>query len=117
MTIVTMNKVNSTHLEKVMKEAEAVGSVTINVYYNGEMAYALEGVHRTEAAKRLELPLILVSCDWDSLVPNDCQDVESDENGYAFVSAIIDYAYETIGYSSYDGGIYSDSEFVSLEVI
>ena len=112
MTIVTMHKVDKSHLVKVMKEAEELGNVTINVYYNGEIAYALEGVHRTEAAKRLELPLILVACDLDSLVSTDCEDVEGYENGYASVSAIVDYAY-----GSYDGGVYSNTDFASVEVI
>jgi len=112
MTIVTMHEVIEAKMAEVMEVAKAIGSVTINVYDSGDMIYALEGVHRTEAAKRLELPLILNRLEWDEVVYTDCEDVDGrDENGMATVAAIFAYAYE----SGVDGQIYSASDFESVE--
>lgn len=111
MTIVTMHEIDEAKLAEVMAEASKIGSVTLNVYNDGNGTYhTLEGVHRTEAAKRLGLPLILVEREWDELVECDLQDIEI-EDGKASVQAIVEYAY-----SSYTGGIYSENDFESVEM-
>lgn len=107
MTIITMHRVDEVKLAKVMEETAVIGSVTINVYFDGETAYALEGVHRTEAAKRLGLPLILNCCQWEDIVPTDCEDV-ADRDGNATVGEIHEYAY-----SQHNSGlgVYDASDF------
>lgn len=114
MTIVTINQVNEDHMVKVMEYAKTVGSVTVNVYDNGEMIYALEGSHRIEAANRLGLPLVLIPKEWDDEIATDCEDVGRDDNGYATVAAIYEYAYDNM--ACHDGGVYSEDDFVSVEV-
>lgn len=113
MTIVTMHKFNEVHLSEVMKIAKQVGSVKVNVYDTGETIYCLEGVHRIEAAKLLGLPLTLVAKEWDDVVATDSEDVEGYENGTATVSAIFEYAYG----NQVEGGIYSESDFVNVEMV
>ena len=112
MTIVTMHEVDEKKLLDVMAEASVVGSVTLNVYHDGNhMYYTLEGVHRAEAAKRLGIPLILIERDWEDMVECDLQDIYL-EDGRATVQDIVEYAY-----SSVNGGVYSENDFVNVEVI
>lgn len=109
-----MHGIDEDHLSKIMKEAQLIGGVEINVYYDGEMVYALEGVHRTEAAKRLNLPLTIKECEWDQVVFTDCEDVfNRDEKGFATVSDIHEYGYG----QGYNGGIYSQSDFINVDLI
>ena len=112
MTIVTIHQYDDAHLAEVMEAARKIGRVEINVYYDGEVSYCLEGVHRVEAAKRLGIPLILKQREWDEVVETDCEDAEGYEDGRAAVSAIWEYAYG----SGVEGGVYDDSDFVSVEV-
>jgi len=112
MTIVTIHQYNEQHLAEVMEVARKIGKVEINVYYDGEMAYCLEGVHRVEAAKRLGIPLILKNREWYEIIETDCEDAEGYAEGKAAVSAIWEYAYGT----GVEGSIYSESDFVSVEV-
>lgn len=114
MTIVTMHEYDKDKLAGVMDIAAKVGSVTINAYYDGETIYTLEGVHRTEAAKRLGLPLTIICKEWDDVIPTDCEDCNSFDcdTRTAKVSDIHEYAYSTL-----DGGVYSVKDFVSVEVI
>ena len=111
MTIVTIHRYNDTHLEEVMTDAQAIGSVTVNVYYNGEVAYCLEGVHRVEAAKRLGLPLILVCRDWEEVISTDCGDAEGFDDGTASVSSIYEYAYDR----GVEGQVYTERDFLNVE--
>jgi hypothetical protein len=113
MTIVTMHKFNKAHLVEVMEIAKTIGSVEINAYLEGDMIYTLEGVHRVEAAKVLGLPIIFNLKQWDDVMLTDLQDVELDDNGCAKVSDIFEYAYS--GYPI-DGGVYSTSDFASVEI-
>jgi hypothetical protein len=113
MTIVTIHKFDEKHLQEVMEIAKQVGKVEVNVYDSGDTIYSLEGVHRVESAKRLGIPLILKQREWDEVIPTDCEDAEGYENGQAAVSSIWEYAYG----DGVEGGIYSDADFVSVEVI
>lgn len=114
MTILTMHQVNQEHLAEVMEQAEEIGSVTLNTYFDGETYHMLEGVHRTEAAKRLGLPIILVTHEWDDIVSTDCEDVEGFDSieRTAKVSDIVDYAYSNTRFC----GIYATEDFVEVEV-
>jgi hypothetical protein len=113
MTIVTIHRPDEAHLAEVVEVARKIGRVEVNVYYNGEIAYCLEGVHRVEAAKRLGIPLTLKQREWDEVVETDCEDAEGFENGRAAVSAIWEYAYG----SGVEGGVYDDSDFASVELV
>lgn len=112
MTIVTIHQYDDAHLAEVMETARKIGRVEVNVYYDGEVAYCLEGVHRVEAAKRLGIPLILRQRGWDEIIETDCEDTEGFEGGRAAVSAIWEYAYG----SGVEGGVYDDSDFASVEL-
>lgn len=107
MILYTMHKFDSDKLAEVMSDASEIGSVTLNVYYDGEVYHALEGVHRTESAKRLGLPLVLVTKEWDDVVAHDIPDLEEG----ASVGEIVDY-----GYSRFTGSVYSEDDFASVEV-
>ena len=113
MTLVTMHEFDADHLAEIMEEAKEIGSVTINVYFDGETYHALEGVHRTEAAKQRGLPIILITREWDEMIESDCDDIwDRDENNMASVGQIMEYAYSTrIG-----GQVYNEDDFVSVEV-
>lgn len=60
MYIYTAHVYDAAHLTKVMKEAKRYGKVKLDAYYDGKSYYVLDGVHRTESAKRLGIPLILI---------------------------------------------------------
>jgi len=110
-TVLTIHKYDEKHLAEVMEVAKQIGKVEINAYYDGEVAYCLEGVHRVEAAKRLGIPLILRQRDWDEIVPTDCQDVEGYYTGYAKVSDIFECVYEWKPGRPHEGGVYSEDDF------
>lgn len=114
MVIYTIHSFDEKKLVEVMQVAKEIGSVTLNAFFNGEAYHMLEGVHRIEAAKRLGIPLIIVCKELDDVIPTDCEDC----NGFdpitrtAKVFDIMDYAY-----SDYrDTGIYTDKDFVSVEI-
>jgi hypothetical protein len=53
--VVAPNKTFPTHLADVKKEMETLGTPTIRAYWDGEKYIALEGSHRLQAAKELNL--------------------------------------------------------------
>lgn len=108
MTIHTIHKYNEIHLAEIMAEAAKIGNVTVSAYVDGDTIFCLEGVHRVEAAKRLQLPLIIISCELNDAFKHDLQDVDTN----ATVADVYDYAYG----SSLDGSTYSKHDFVSVEV-
>jgi hypothetical protein len=114
MTIVTINPVNEEHILGVMAYAKTVGYVEARVYDSGDVIYALEASHRVEAAKRLGLPLRLVSMEWDDVMETDC-DVDTNEYGTAQVSTIFEYAYDNM--ARHKGGVYSEEDFESVEFL
>ncbi|WP_270167631.1 hypothetical protein [Paenibacillus sp. SYP-B4298] len=111
--ILTINRVDEQHLTEVMNYAAKVGSVTINVWYDGETVYALEGAHRVEAAKRLRLPLILNKREWDAVIATDCDDADH-EDGMITVEKLFEYAYDNL--TRHTGGVYSFDDFASVEL-
>jgi hypothetical protein len=106
MYIYTMHKYDETHLAKVMEEAAKVGSVKLNTFRDGEVYYILDGVHRTEAAKRLKLPLILVLRSEVEMITDIFQYPPED----ATVA-------EIIGNARISGTHYEFADFVSVKVI
>lgn len=115
MTILTIHEIDETKLQEVMAVAQEVGSVTLNAYYDGETCYMLEGVHRTEAAKRLGLPLIIVCKEWDDVISTDCEDCNDFDydTRTAKVSDIYEYGFNYL----HNCGVYSENDFASVEVI
>lgn len=112
MTIVTLNKVDEKHLAEVIKIAKEIGHVKVRAYYDGEIYYCMEGSHRVEAAKRLGIPLILEEIGWDDEMETDVEDAE----GYKLERAPVSVIWETVYGDGYHGGIYFESDFVSVEV-
>ena len=108
-TIYTIHPYEEDHLAEVMTEAERIGSVTVRAYVVGGTVFALEGVHRIEAASRLGLPLIVQPVSLDDPFDHDLQDVDSD----ATAGDVYDYAYST----GADGGMYSDEDFASVAIL
>jgi len=102
----TMHKFDETQLKQVMKIAKKVGSVQLHAYYDGNAYYILDGVHRTEAAKRLGLPLILVRRNEQEMMSNEFKEY----SGRATVEQLIATFHS-------NGNFYQFSEFVSVKVI
>ncbi len=112
--ILTINRYDEQHLLAVMEHAAKVGSVTVNVWYDGETAFALEGSHRIEAAKRLGLPLILNRMEWDAVVSTDCDDADH-EDGMITVEKLFEYGYDNL--TQHSGNVYRFDDFASVEVV
>ncbi len=64
MTIRGINTISEETLRGVMQDMLALGAPTIRVIKDGDTFYAIEGTHRLEAARRLNLqPIIVVVAD------------------------------------------------------
>ena len=118
MTIMTIHKHDQKHLEHVKKIAAEIGEVKIKAYYDGETMYCLEGVHRVQAAKELQIPVVFYTVDWEDYIETDIADsgnLECDEEGRASVESIFEYAYGN-PYGC-QGNVYDESEFVSIKKV
>lgn len=78
MIIAAIHQSNTAQLASVMAEMEAMGAPTIRVaQVDGDLHYALEGVHRLEAAARLGLTPTVIVLDDDDEIEHDMDDCDS----------------------------------------
>lgn len=119
-SIYALNEVDEQHLVEVMEVAKQVGSVTINVYDNGDSYTALNGSHRLEAALRLQLPVILERMSEDDVLTHDIDGLSE----HLYHELYLDEPKNTatvlqiIEFISSSGKVYSDEEaFVSVTIV
>ena len=65
MTIYSINQIDENKMTDIMAIAASVGSVTLRGYYTGDAVMLIEGSHRIEAAKRLQIPVNIELIDID----------------------------------------------------
>jgi len=78
MVIAAIHQINTAKLASVIAEMETMGAPTIRVaQVDGDLHYALEGVHRLEAAARLGLTPTVIVLDEDDEIEHDMDDCDS----------------------------------------
>lgn len=118
MVIRSLNVVDEEHLQEVMQYAKNVGSVSINVYYDGEAYYALEGSHRLESAARCGLSVTLNKLDLDAVISFDIEDLgehlyhKYDLEELPQTCTVLDL----VEYVNHTGKVYTEEDFKEVIV-
>lgn len=87
MIIAAIHQIEDSHLDDVMAEMATMGAPTIHVaQIDGDLHYALEGVHRLEAAARLGLVPTIIVLEHDDEIDHDMDDCDS-----PIVADVLDY--------------------------
>ncbi len=104
-TVIGLNNVIEEHLEEVMEYMKNNGEATLRAIRHGELLLVLEGSHRLEAAKRLEIPINIKlinkneSVDLDSLDFDIDTEVKSYNDLVEFIGNGSEYQYDSYLYN------------------
>ena len=93
-TIYMMHKYDDSHLMRVIEEMEQMGAPEIRIVDCGDHWFALEGVHRIEAAKRLGIEPVWIEIQQDDLVPSNTLDWDDLQKNHDYKgSELVEFAF------------------------